>query len=328
MAGESAQAEYLRIREARRSALRRTWPWLAAITTAVAVGFYLAFERLAGIGGWGAVLGVFFVLPKALAPSQREAAWRRGAEGEQIVGNVLDRLREHGVVTLHDRRIPRSRANLDHVVVGPHGVYTVDAKRYRGELRVRGGRLFIAGRDRSKLLDQARRQREVVASALAAGGFPSVPVTPVLCFVGVGWPLLRRPDRVGDVVLARPSRLETLITPPRARVPTVDVAGVAAHLDRSLPPMKAAPTTTPSRPPTPAVTAETDVATASPSSGRPRAPLTGPEAGAARRPTCGCGAVMVVRTRRRDGAHFLGCSTFPTCRRTRALPDDERGSSR
>jgi hypothetical protein len=36
---------------------------------------------------------------------------------------------------------------------------------------------------------------------------------------------------------------------------------------------------------------------------------------------CGCGGHMVRRTRKSDGQPFLGCSHFPTCRRTKPLSD-------
>ena len=41
------------------------------------------------------------------------------------------------VVLLHDRRIPRSRANIDHIAVAPSGVTVVDAKAVKGKVRVR-----------------------------------------------------------------------------------------------------------------------------------------------------------------------------------------------
>lgn len=63
---------------------------------------------------------------------------------------------------LHGRRIPGTRANIDHIVVMAAGVFVVDAKRYvdkRPELRVEGGilrprveRLMVGGRDRTKLV--------------------------------------------------------------------------------------------------------------------------------------------------------------------------------
>ena len=42
---------------------------------------------------------------------------------------------------LHDRRIPRTKANIDHIAVTANGVYVVDAKKYRGrpQLRIEGG---------------------------------------------------------------------------------------------------------------------------------------------------------------------------------------------
>jgi hypothetical protein len=35
-------------------------------------------------------------------------------------------------VLLHDRRIPGTRANIDHLAVTPTGVYVIDTKKYQG----------------------------------------------------------------------------------------------------------------------------------------------------------------------------------------------------
>lgn len=41
----------------------------------------------------------------------------------------------------HDRRIPPTRANIDHIVIAPTGVYVIDAKNYTGraQLSIKGG---------------------------------------------------------------------------------------------------------------------------------------------------------------------------------------------
>ena len=54
---------------------------------------------------------------------------------------LLDPLRDEGLAVLHDRRIPYSKANIDHLIVAPWGVFIVDAKNYKGkvETRNRGG---------------------------------------------------------------------------------------------------------------------------------------------------------------------------------------------
>ena len=37
-----------------------------------------------------------------------------------------------GIEVLDDRRVPGSRTNIGHIVVGPSGVLVIDAKKYRG----------------------------------------------------------------------------------------------------------------------------------------------------------------------------------------------------
>lgn len=59
--------------------------------------------------------------------------WAQGATGEVEVGRRLDTLAGPDVVVLHDRRIPGSRANIDHLVVTGAGIWVVDAKRYIGK---------------------------------------------------------------------------------------------------------------------------------------------------------------------------------------------------
>jgi hypothetical protein len=64
------------------------------------------------------------------------------------------------VLALHDRRIPGSRANIDHVVVAPSGVWVIDAKLYQGKVERRTSgpiwrrelSVFVGGRDRTKVI--------------------------------------------------------------------------------------------------------------------------------------------------------------------------------
>lgn len=60
---------------------------------------------------------------------------RKGNEGEMLVGQQLDLLDGAGWRVLHDRRKSvTSPANLDHVVVGPSGVFVIDSKNWSGGL--------------------------------------------------------------------------------------------------------------------------------------------------------------------------------------------------
>jgi hypothetical protein len=133
---------------------------------------------------------------------QHERAWARGAEGEAKLARTLEqRTADHGVVLLHDRRVPGSRANIDHIAISRPGVLVIDAKRYSGRIAVerRGGllsprtsHLIVGGRDQTKLVDGVLAQAEVVSAALVAAGHAAVPVLPVLCFVDGDWPFMPR----------------------------------------------------------------------------------------------------------------------------------------
>ena len=80
------------------------------------------------------------------------------------MGARLDGLASESIRVMHDRRIPRSKANIDHIVVTPGGVWVIDTKRYVGkapEKRVEGGTIWprvelltVKGRDKTALVDR------------------------------------------------------------------------------------------------------------------------------------------------------------------------------
>lgn len=238
MAGESARREYERRRVRDAAGRGRALPIAAAFVVFVAVVAYLVGEKLwPGNGGTIAlVVGVIAALKMAveLAPRQSTTAWRTGADGEAAVATVLDGLAKDGWRALHDRRVPGKRSNIDHVAVGPGGVWTVDAKRYKGKLTVaRGGVVRVAGRDVTKLLDQAREQAAVAAIALADDG-PVPVVEPVLCFVGTELP--RKHTVVGGVHLVTRKGLSALLAKSQTVLTAAEVEQAVDLLNRRLVP--------------------------------------------------------------------------------------------
>ena len=136
--------------------------------------------------------GLIYALTKE---PQSTTAWDKGALGEERVGNRLNELASDRLRVLHDRRIPGTKANIDHLAVTATGVYVIDPKKYAGRprLRVEGGllrprveKLIVGTRDCTKLVDGVLKQIEIVNGAI--GG--AVPVYGVLCFVESDWPLL------------------------------------------------------------------------------------------------------------------------------------------
>lgn len=182
---------------------------------------------------------------------------------------------------------------------------TIDAKAYAGRLEVRGrGReLWIAGRNRSKLIDQAQRQRAVVVETLHRAGLDDVPVESVLCFVGTQFPRFFRPERIGEVQLTTLSRLSGLLTDGEPRTADEQRDQIVEALQRALRP--ACGDRDQLRRAIGHATASTEHNQEAKSKSAP----------AETERICGrCGAAMLVRRRRSDGAHFLGCSAFPRCR--------------
>lgn len=148
---------------------------------------------------------------------QSTTAWKSGALGEERLGQRLDGLASDTLLVLHDRRVPGTRANIDHIVVTPTGVYVIDAKRYVGQrpsLRVEGGllrprveKLMVGSRDRSRLVDGVLTQVELVRSIVG----PEVPVTGVLCFVEAEWPLIGGSFTNRGVEVVWPRKLSSLL---------------------------------------------------------------------------------------------------------------------
>lgn len=149
---------------------------------------------------------------------QSTRAWSSGAVGEQAVARSLEKWASEHVRVLHDRRIPGTRANIDHIAIGATGVYVIDAKRYKGrpDLRVQGGilrprsfTLTVGGRDCTKLVAGVHRQVELVSAALVS--HPEVRVRGMLCFVDADWPLLGGAFSVEGVDVLWPKKAAQLL---------------------------------------------------------------------------------------------------------------------
>jgi hypothetical protein len=130
-----------------------------------------AIPSLALVAAIVATAGVGFTLRPRCSPDT--TAWRRGAEGERRTAQILSRLERHGWVILHDLAIPGSRANLDHLVIGPGGVFMVDPKQYRGRLQVAAdGSLWHGRYPLAPILRVARFEADQAAHILAVNVSP------------------------------------------------------------------------------------------------------------------------------------------------------------
>ena len=108
-------------------------------------------------------------------------SYERGADGESLTAETLAML-PPGWRVLHDVRWPGRRfANIDHIVIGPAGVFVVDSKNWSGRITITDDQLRQNGRSRESAVAGC------ADSALALGeriAYLGSHVFPVLCFVG------------------------------------------------------------------------------------------------------------------------------------------------
>jgi len=190
--GASAIAQYRRRRAADWYAWRATLPWRLAGVLAAGVGAAVATmvmvgPSLARLAGPAAAIGLAWLL--RFRPSPATLAWRAGAQGERRTARLLAPLGQRGYEVFHDLAVPGSAANLDHLVVGPTGVYVIDSKRYRGHLRYSAGHLWHGSRTLDRTLETLWWEATQVAETLGFG--PDLHIYPVLCVHVARLPWLR-----------------------------------------------------------------------------------------------------------------------------------------
>jgi hypothetical protein len=146
-------------------------------------------------------------------------AWAQGSRGERVLGEYLENTQDERVfVVLHDRRIPGTRANIDHIAITRSGtIWAIDAKNYSGKVQRidKGGwfstdlRLYVGRRDCTKLVHGMAKQVDAIRTALGQTVIRefSVDVRAALCFVSAEWSLFAKPFNLGGVWIGWPKAL-------------------------------------------------------------------------------------------------------------------------
>lgn len=108
-----------------------------------------------------------FIARMARAMERRYSA---AADSESRLGKMLEPLAERGYHVLADRKWPNStKAQVDFVLVGPSGIYIVDAKSW-ADVRIDSDRIFQGQDDVTDRLDNIASLAEVTEAALAEVG--------------------------------------------------------------------------------------------------------------------------------------------------------------
>ncbi|MFF1906833.1 nuclease-related domain-containing protein [Kitasatospora sp. NPDC058218] len=138
----------------------------------------------------------------------------RGLEGEQIVGTRLEPLKALGWKVLHGVPLP-SGSDIDHVVIGPPGVFTVNSKHHPGATVWVGDRIVKVNRNGFPYVENSEYEASRTATLLSEWCGFDVPVHPVIAFVGAQKITLGAApevtvidgERIASILPARPAAL-------------------------------------------------------------------------------------------------------------------------
>jgi hypothetical protein len=182
--GASAAAYYRRRRAAEWALYQRTLPLrLAGVALASLVAAVAVDQVAPALGGWAGLMAAGLVGWRLwFRVSQDARNWQRGARGERRTAGQLDRLTRHGWVIFHDLAVPDSRANVDHLLIGPAGVFLADSKNWRGRLAFApDGTLWQGSYPLTATLATIGFEARAIAGALAV---PGLAVEPLLVVHG------------------------------------------------------------------------------------------------------------------------------------------------
>jgi hypothetical protein len=152
--------------------------------------------------------GLQGVVARVLGLRTEATSWEVGAKGERIVDKRLGKLTRDGWQVLSSV-MKRSGADIDHVVIGPPGVFTINTKHHR-EARIWVGEHTVRVNSmQQRYLPKSRHEAESAARVLGSAAGVPVKVTPVLAFVGAASIDTRK--SLGDVLVARGEEIDRVL---------------------------------------------------------------------------------------------------------------------
>ncbi|MEO3937521.1 nuclease-related domain-containing protein [Dermatophilaceae bacterium Soc4.6] len=153
VAGGSAQRKYEELLRSWRRRNRRVFVGLALVCGLIVLASLLLARIWPGqswlLGCFAGGAATFFGVARLSPPGWIEN-WQLGAWGEEATAKALGPMEAEGWVVVHD--LPTGRGNVDHVVVGPGGVFLLDSKRVGGSVVVEGEVMTVRRLDDPELV--------------------------------------------------------------------------------------------------------------------------------------------------------------------------------
>ncbi len=138
---------------------------------------------------------------RVLGVHTEEWAWRTGEKGEELVAKELARLPE-GWHVLHSIRVGDSGADIDHLVIGRAGVFSLNTKHHRNASIWVARNVFMVNGQRQPYIRNSRHEAERVARILSRACGTRVDVRGVVVVVNTDSFTIKEPP-VDVKVLSR-----------------------------------------------------------------------------------------------------------------------------
>jgi hypothetical protein len=162
-----------------------------------------------------------FFLQRMLDVKTDERAWWIGAQGEEAVGARLHQLEAIGWHALHAVPVGERGSDIDHVVVGPGGVFTINTKTHPGANVWVGERAVMVNGAHTDYLRNSRFEAKRTARLLAAAAGGPVHVQAVIAVGAVARLVVRA--QPPDVTVISWQHLDAWLARLPARLSTPDV---------------------------------------------------------------------------------------------------------
>jgi hypothetical protein len=172
----------------------RWWIWRAGPAIVAGVLATVTIGWPAGLIAAGLILSAGALFSYRISPAFSPTA--RASSARRRTRRRLARLGPAGYLSLHGRAIPGTDQVIDHLVVGPAGIYAVDSEVWDRRLPVRatrGGKLFHGPRDQAARLEHAQWEAAHAARLIGAALGQPITARPAMVIYGptVPWIVVR-----------------------------------------------------------------------------------------------------------------------------------------
>lgn len=183
-----------------------------------------------------ALIILAFTVRKIVLAKRKLKILRMARDGEKVVGQFLESLRENGYRVLHD--IVGDNFNIDHLLIGPKGVFTIETKtmskpaRGKSEIDYDGTQILVNGfkPDRDPVV-QAKAQAHWIKELVKELTGKSITVRPAVVYPGWYVNQTQKGSRP-DVWVLNPKALESFIDKSDGELSEEDVRSFHSHLSR------------------------------------------------------------------------------------------------